>query len=98
MEKLYFHTITQIQELVDEHGLHVAYTVVQNRIINEQNRWPQNIDREKIAEDQVILNELAHRIAHETLEKEGWDFSKHSEGDPPDWEFDPFGILEECKE
>ena len=85
----------QIQELVEQHGLCEAYAFVQNRIIHEQNEWPVNINHEQIANDLLLLDKLAHLVAKFALEQKGWDFSKHSEGDPPDWMFDPFGIMKE---
>ena len=80
------------KDVIAKYGLYAAYSWLHNRIIYEKNNWPSAIDLEKIAGDQQVLDELAHRIAKETLLQNGWDFAKHDEGGPEDWEFDPFGI------
>lgn len=85
------------QDVIAKYGLYAAYAWLHNRIIYEKNNWPSAIDLEKIAEDQQVLDELAHRIAKDALRKNGWDFSKHDEGGPEDWEFDPFGTYADKK-
>lgn len=81
---------TEAKRLAEEHGLHQAYALVKNRIVREENNWHWKIDREKIAADQLILDALAHLLAAEAMERQGWQFTKPSEGEPAEWSFGPF--------
>ena len=66
----------EARKLIEEHGVLGAYAAILNRIIEENEKWPRDIDQEKVANDRLISAAIAHRIAREEMFNEDWLFGE----------------------